>query len=404
MASDVWVTRQKLNEMAKGRKVIFWGIGEYIDKTLERAALDTAFIVDNNVFVQGTEQQGMGVYGPDKLKEIDDFSLYLIVISTTGFRDVINQLQGLGYEPVRDFVVCPALSNFAVIDEVDAVTTTLLCSCYQPESDNFGGGLYLYHTADYRLEKVLSGRSHGLARFNDGFLVIDDAAPGMRILNKDLSQAGIMELPKKIRPHGVGWDFKRGLAVVGECGIDAVGFYELDTGKLVNRISISDKYQVQGEAQHHLNDVWVDGDSLFVSMFSFTGNWLKGAYDGGILEYNIETGQCYGQVVRDLWCPHSVMIIDKRLCYLDSMRGIVYNTSAAPLAKIPGWARGLDFDGKYYYVAQSLHRHFHRLAGIADNIPLNAGVYLIDPDRKVTRFFAMPEITNIHAMLCYGKD
>ena len=58
---------------------------------------------------------------------------------------------------------------------------------------------------------------------------------------------------------------------------------------------------------HHVNDPFVYGDSLFISMFSFSGNWLSEVYDGGVMEIDLETNEIIGQVITNKWMPHSIM-------------------------------------------------------------------------------------------------
>ena len=61
-------------------------------------------------------------------------------------------------------------------------------------------------------------------------------------------------------------------------------------------------------AKHHCNDLLAFGHSVYVSMFSITGNFSESdIYDGGVLEIDIESKEVVGPVIKDLWMPHNIM-------------------------------------------------------------------------------------------------
>ena len=400
--SRIWIDWQELNRKKQNKKIIYFGEGEWIDKTISKLDLDGDFIVDNNKFVQGRTYLGLTIHSPEKLKTINK-DKYMILIMTTGYWAVCDQLESYGFEAGKHFAVSPSLKNYKVIEDIQSVSTQLLISCYDTEDKDFGGGLYHYDINEMSYQKVFSGRCHGISCYGEHFYVIDDSVTGVRIFDNKLVEEKILTLPKGIGPHGIAYHPDEQCIAVAQSSTDSVCFYDTNDSSLLNQINISDKYQHTNVAQHHINDIMILGNSLYVSMFSITGNWKRGVFDGGILEYNIKTGKCYGTVVSNLWCPHSILLANNAISYLDSMRGDLYDTTWIKITSIPGWARGLAFDGHYYFIGQSLHRHLDRLTGASNNIPINAGIYIVDPVTKATRFLHLPEITNIHALSVYDS-
>ena len=66
----------------------------------------------------------------------------------------------------------------------------------------------------------------------------------------------------------------------------------------------------------------------------------------------------------------------------------------------PGFTRGLDFDGQFYYVGQSKNRNYSKVVGRSNNISVDCSVIVFDPIRKVSRSFQFPiEIGEIHSIL-----
>lgn len=154
-----------------------------------------------------------------------------------------------------------------------------------------------------------------------------------------------------------------------------------------------------GTSQHHINDLLVFEDSLYASMFSFSGNWKIGIFDGGILEFDISTRELFMPVVTGLWMPHTPTIIESKLWYTDSMRGKVYCGTEELLIEFNGFVRGIAYDGRFHYVGQSLHRYPDRLRKITHNVSLDTGVFMVDKESYMTKFFPTPRLTDINTIL-----
>jgi hypothetical protein len=104
-------------------------------------------------------------------------------------------------------------------------------------------------------------------------------------------------------------------------------------------------------------------------------------------------------MVDGLWMPHSPKIIGGDLCYLESPKGNLYLANYAIAGRFPGFARGLAFDGRYYYVGQSETMYLQRNFGQAGNVMMNAGVYLFDAETKASRFYPMLDNMNVHDLM-----
>jgi hypothetical protein len=81
------------------------------------------------------------------------------------------------------------------------------------------------------------------------------------------------------------------------------------------------------------------------------------------------------------------------------MRGAIYITSQNPAGVFPGFIRGIDFDGRFYFIGQSEPAYMSRLFGISNNIMMNAGIYIFDNVTKVSRFHAFMDTTNVHDII-----
>lgn len=401
----MWKSWNELITDTQGKKIIFWGRGDWVEKTLLYFACDKAFVIDNNKNEQGGREHDMDIYGPEQLKVIfADKKNYHIVLTTTDFYNVSAQLESYGYVPGTDFSVTPLMLNQKILAEIRSYDKKVLLSSSDPEMDDpqLGGGLYVYDTKTLQYEKKMSGIAQGFAFLDDKIYVIDDNR-GLRCLSRDFTvEYETLVLPQKCRAHGISLCPKTRRIFINFSGQDAIGVVDIDQWKLSDTLPISDKYSRTKIAHHHINDNWVDGDSLYVSMFSISGNWKKGAYDGGIIEYDLLEKKVRGVVVANLWMPHNPKMIKGMLCYCDSMRGNFHTTSWKVSSHFNGFIRGIDFDGRFYLIGQSVHRYFDRMKEFSNNIALDTGFFVYDEENKGCKFYAMPHHLDIHTLAVYS--
>ena len=397
----IWIDWKSLNQTLIGKKIIFFGRGEWVDKTLPHIEKQSEkYIVDNNAYEQNTVQHGLNVLHPETLTQESKDSIF-ILITTTGFDEVIIQLEQMGFIGGVHFCVAPALNNFKTLHSINNHRQQILVS----SGDNFidseteGGGLYLYDIYAKECGKVINGLCHGLVKGDDAFYLVDDTVGGIRVLDaNDLKQMDVIKLPDTARPHGIAYSPQRKWVFVAFSGRDSIGVFDTNSLLMVKEIRFSTKIDKLKLSQHHINDLCVYNDYLYVSMFSFSGNWKQGVFDGGIYEMDIDSGEKLGPVIQNMWMPHSVMNIYGNLHWLDSMRGDFYKTSWKVISHFNGFIRGLAYDGQFYYVGQSLQRYMDRLLGFSNNIPLDTGFFLFDENSKASKFFPMLFLNNIHTL------
>ncbi|MEF2230670.1 MAG: DUF4915 domain-containing protein [Pseudodesulfovibrio sp.] len=382
-----------------GRKVVFFGAGNIAKKTDLRLENPLDMIVDNNANLWGEQQLGVSIQKPDVLDGRRDD--YFVLICTTSFPDVAVQLKGYGYDVNRDFIVSPILNDLRIINDIESLKTDLLFSSGLPgtEDHKSGGGIYeLTLDVEWGYRKVLSGPSHGLIHF-EGDIVASHSELGLVQLSKDYKVLRSAPVPAGSRPHGVSYSERTQRFYVGSTYLDAVLVFDRDF-RQVDTIHISRKQARTGEPQHHLNDAYAFGESLFVSMFSYTGNWKKEIFDGVVLEIDIDSGEVLHPVIRDLWMPHNVCAINGSLTVLDSLRGELKTNNAQPVGKFPGFSRGLAYDGVFHYIGQSRNRNYSRYLGLSQNISIDTSIIVFDEKTKVSRSLSLPsKLSEIHSII-----
>lgn len=398
-AEEAWLTWSQINQIQKQRRLVFFGRGEWMEKSLPYLVTSAAYVVDNNRYEQGQIEHGLNIHSPEMLKTEDPNTIF-IIITTSSFPDVDRQLRSYGLMPGTHYCVSPSLKNFQVTSRVHSHKQVLHFTCSdQPDR---GGGFYRYDIATQEKTQLIKGHCHGIAQSGELIALVDDLV-GVRIMNTDLETLRIIDMPGKSRPHGISLCPQRRQVFVNFSGRDAVGIFDVDTGKFRGEIQISEKFSKTGVAQHHINDCTIYGDYLYLSMFSASGNWKIGMYDGVIMQFDIDTRQCLGPVATDLWMPHTPIVIGGVLHYCDSMRGIVSDTTWRTMTQLTGFVRGITYDGVYYYIGQSAHRYIDRRSQTTNNISLDTGIFLVDAVNKLTKFFSIPDLTDINSVIYIKK-
>ena len=132
-----------------------FGAGPIAEKSFRRLQeLEIKNIVDNAQNLWGKHELGF------EMKLLKESKKYFVVICTTSFNEVCDQLTAYGLTSGSDFCVSPILNDLQIIDNLQNIQQKILFSSGSPKQDDpaFGGGLYeLKLTGDiWQHRKVLA--------------------------------------------------------------------------------------------------------------------------------------------------------------------------------------------------------------------------------------------------------
>lgn len=396
----IFPTWQDIKKGLGNKNLILFGAGNIAEKTRRKLPeAQLLMILDNASNLWGELELGVEVKSPEELKKID-IDIF-IIIATTSFREVSEQLETAGLRKGKDFAVSPILNDLRIIDELESIERSMIFSSGSPVSDNptYGGGIYEMNVSGSKWshKKKISGNCYGVIKNNDKYVTVD-ADRGIFEFDREYKIVRSKELPRGIRAHGISYHSGKSEFYVVCSYMDAVLVLD-EKFDIKNQINVSKKYARDGKASHHCNDCTILGDSLYVSMFSVTGNWKNDVFDGGVIEYDLETGERVGQVVSDLWMPHNISVIDGGLMLLDSLPGNLLGNNFQTLGSFPAFTRGLASDGIFYYIGQSRNRNFSKNLGFSKNVSIDAGIIVFDSATKVSRFLQLPpSISEVHSI------
>jgi len=381
---------------------ILFGAGNIAEKT-HRLIQDCNLlaIVDNSKNLEGEYQLGVEVISPGKLKS-KKYQNSIIIITTTSFAEVTYQLENLGLKNTEDFIVSPILNDLRIIDELENIEKKLLFTSGSPQqtNPNYGGGTYELNIQNDKWihKKIINGNCYGITKFKENYVVLDTDA-GVIEFDQNYKIIRKKELPKGSRAHGIDYSPDYNMFIINCSYLDCILFLN-EEFEIIDKITISKKHLKNGKPAHHINDCCVWNNSIYISMFSKTGNWKLDIFDGAILEYDIDTKEIIGSVIANLWMPHNIKIINGSITVLDSLKGHLLTNNAQITGVFPAFTRGLDHDGSFYYIGQSRNRNYSKNIGLSKNISIDTGIIIFDEYTKVSRFLQLPsKLSEIHSIL-----
>lgn len=395
---------QTVNKRSKDRPIALFAGGEIATKTVRKLRKNIHYIFDNSPNMWGHIEHQITIQNPSEIPRLKDRPYFLIC--TTSFVEVAEQLQSLGLKPNEDFLVSPILNDLRIIDELESLQTQLVFSSGSPPLDSPTGGGGLYRVTvdglDYEYQKVYSGSCHSIMNVGDSVYTVDDER-GLVQFDRDFNVLQYAELPPGSRGHGLSYDKNSDTFFIACSYLDKVLRLDKDFN-IIQEYHLSFKADTEEAPMHHTNDCLVLGNSLYVSMFSATGNWKRDIFDGAVVEFNLETGEKNGVAIADLWMPHNIAYIDGSLTVCDSLRGNLLRNNAQVAGHFAGFTRGLDYDGVYFYIGQSRNRNFSKNLGISNNTSIDTSIIVFDEVTKVSRTLHMPSsISEIHGILCLDQ-
>lgn len=393
-----------LNRSCENKNIIAFGAGPIAAKTiriLNNKKLHS--VVDNASNLWGEMDLGVKIKSPNSINNINNC---FVIICTTSFVEVSQQLSDYGLKAGTDFCVSPILNDLRIIDELESISRKILFTSGAPSSKNasHGGGLYelTVEGDEWSYEKKISGNCYGLINFNDNYISVDTER-GIFEFDSNYRILRSSKLPQGMRAHGVQFSAKHNRFYVVGSHLDGILVLDADFNP-IDEIGISYKKKRVGSPKHHCNDCLILEDSLYVSMFSLTGNYQIDVFDGCILEYDLVTKERVGVVAKDLWMPHNIRLINGSIHVLNSLQGQLLTNNLQVIGEFPAFTRGLDYDGEYYFIGQSRNRNYSKNLGTSKNISIDAGIIVFDEVTKASRFLQLPpKLSEIHSILITKK-
>jgi len=376
--------------------LILFGAGHVAEREI-LSGETPAFVADNNPDLQNSRILGVEILSPERLTALN--GILQVIICTSSILDVQEQLHSLGISSAQ-ISVSTYLGSAAQVYRLEQFCFRGFVSCGLPSSRKslHGGGVYQVeeNSSELKITKIFEGNCRNIELHGTRLDVACQGRGIVQICTKTLEVNNEIPIPKPASIHGIRRFGDHYYATDPES--DSVLVLE-QSGKVVNRYSISDKFATMGSPQHHVNDLYILNNSIYVSMFSLSGNWKNGIFDGGVVEVDMSTGNIRA-VVDSLKMPHNVMFREDGEFYiLDSLRGKILGYDRSDIGTLPGFTRGLAFSDNFIIVGESKNRNISKLERGEMLSSIDTRVTIVDPAIKASRSIPMPQgISEIHAI------
>lgn len=396
------VSKEKLIEISKTNNISFWGAGHIAAKTYESIGITPDFIFDNNPDIDGDHQLGTVVrkFNSQLLPKVGYF-----IITSSSINEIVKQIQSYGFQSEK-ILVSPILENvFRISNFEDQNFDILFSSGLQSKSgENIigGGGLYRVKGRfdNFKLSKIFNYSTHSILKKDDKLICINEKK-GITILNSELKFETSFEIPKGYRPHGLDYCNELNLWVLACAHFDGILILDKDF-KVVDEVLFSEqKNYFKNSPQHHCNDLCIVGDKAYISMFSLTGNWKRGIYDGGVMIIDLSKKKSIGNLYSNLLMPHNIVFKQKNFWVLDSLRGDLIKGSQDVITSLPAFTRGFDIlKNGNLLIGQSKNRNFTLIKNQSNNISLDTSIVVHDPNLSISKSISLPSsVSEIHSII-----
>ena len=113
-----WVSWSFISQTIKQRELslVVWGKSEdWLPKVLRKHIPE--LIIDSNKSLDGDEYEGIPIVSPGKLKR-SDWDGYYVVICTSAFQTIREELENYGLIENKNFSVLPDLKDIQLVEDV----------------------------------------------------------------------------------------------------------------------------------------------------------------------------------------------------------------------------------------------------------------------------------------------
>lgn len=370
------------------------GAGHVAERIIKNSIFGHEYcLYDNNLNMVGTNMLGITIETPESIKGRDGD----IIICTTSVGEVTSQLQN--FQITNEIIFAPEIQEFQSHGKLDQYSGKFLVASGLPSNNLRGasGGLFLVEVTpeNTAIKEIMGGSCHGVVRSGKGYAV-SHQEKGIILLTDEFEIKSIYELPGNSRSHGLAYD-KDNIWTVCSNRDSIVGINP--NGKIFKEISISDKFKLAGTAQHHMNDLEIIDGNAFISMFSLSGEWKNGVFDGGVMRVSLDD-ESKENIVTGLSLPHSVRKLDRTFVVMDSFNGKLFSFNKEPEYTFNGFLRGFDFDNSYFYFGESRNRNSTGLMPPKFPVSVDTNIQIVDRKYGYSKAIAFPpSLSEIHSIL-----
>jgi hypothetical protein len=397
-----WVSWSFISQTIKQRELslVVWGKSEdWLPKVLRKHIPE--LIIDSNKSLDGDEYEGIPIVSPGKLKR-SDWDGYYVVICTSAFQTIREELENYGLIENKNFSVLPDLKDIQLVEDVASFSCEFLVTSSDHDNSlsqrgsNLGGGIYhcILDSNGLVFEKKISGQYREIKFHQEKFYAIDGFSNRLTVFDKNYN---ILEEVDIRYSNCCGIEIIDEYIYIANSSRDSIIVFDSNLNQ-VSESFISPLASEKGNSRHHINDLSSINNQLIVTMFSRSGFWRDGVFDGHLVSLSSEL-KIDQTLYSGLSQPHTPRVFDGEVAFADSFSGGLVHGTKGTILQVDGFVRGIEKVGSTWILGQSQTLYLERRVGVSGKVFLNTGVYIYNEASKVYAFHSMPGIKNIHSLL-----
>ncbi len=397
-----WVSWSFISKTIKQQELslVVWGKSEdWLPKVFRQHT--PKLIIDSNKSLNGEEYNSVPIISPDNVKP-DDWSKYYVIICTSAFVAVSAELKSYGLLENVNFSVIPDIKDIQLIEDVDSfecefiVTSSDHDGLGSQRGSSLGGGIYhcILDSDGLVFEKKISGQYREIKSYKDKFYAVDGFANKLTVFNKSYK---ILESIDLKYSNCCGIEIIDDYIYVANHSRDSI--IVLDSNlRHFDESFISSLAGEEGNSRHHINDLSSINNQLIVTMFSYSGFWRSGVFDGHLVSLNSEL-KIDNILYSGLSQPHTPRVFDGEVAFADSFSGGLVHGTKGTIFQVDGFVRGIEKVGPIWMLGQSQTLYLERRVGRSGKVFLSTGIYIYNEESKIYAFHPMRGIKNIHSLI-----
>lgn len=390
------------------KQTILYGFSpELIEKYIKRnKKKKIAFIIDSNKKFNNSSYNNIKIFFKDKLDKINKKN-YKIIITSSLFEGIMAILKKKKFIFKKHFFLSDDLKDYFETSKLHSIDKNIIFSSPDfPDSNSYfkksklAGGLYTYSLKEKKLNKIYTGHCRQIISQKNGFCTVDCVKNLIIFVNKKMKVISKFSLNNFFKNHKniklIGLAKNINDIYIADSENDRIFSINLIQNKLNKvfniNLNVKDK---KINTSHHINDLFFSKKKLLVSFFSKSGEWKsKLKKDGGVISINLDNNK-KKYLYKNIWHPHSVCLLQNKTYLLNSMEGKLLENKKV-IFKTNGFIRGLDRDKDLFLIGQSSNYYSSLISKISKNTSINTGFYLFNKKSKISKFFEIEGISNIH--------
>lgn len=316
-----------------------------------------------------------------------------VIVFSFDFEDAVKKLKNIPLNPLNQIYDGEILLKTKKGPEKSKIENIIISGSGVDDT----GGLFSFDLSSNNHERILRGDFRQIKKTTTGYIALDNTR-GIMQFDFDFKVMNIIDV-NGMDLHGFDICDSTGLLYLVETTRNTVAIYDLLKNQRVDEIQYGRSKDFD---QYHINDILIDGNNIYLSMFSKNGVYHLNQWedDGAVAIIDKEKRYIKDFYMENLYAPHTIYKEDGNIFVCDSLNHLLY-CNGKKFSIFGGFTRGVYTDGYSLLLGQSGKRRIYDNNSISYHNVLNAGIYIYTLSGKCCTFLPIDFTKNIYSIISH---